>query len=175
MPKSTRKTASTSPIKQAFENKLAAGHKPFEQVVSEALEKGSSIRTFETGALRDSEAGKLDFEGFLSPQALEAFAQYMHFHRQMPDGTLRASDNWQKGIPPDVLMKSAWRHFFALWSLMRNVNYKGYDNKLADACGVLFNIQALIKHFMDLDPTLVKTMLETLEAERQIRAKVVAR
>ena len=50
---------------------------------------------FGTGATRDSDANKLDFEGFLSPPALEAYAEYMHRHRFQADGVVRASDNWQ--------------------------------------------------------------------------------
>ena len=52
------------------------------------------MRTFDTGATRDTDSDKLDFDGFLSPLALEAFAEYMHRHRQVADGSLRASDNW---------------------------------------------------------------------------------
>src|SRR5574341_1705584 len=77
------------------------------------------MREFEGGATRDDDTNKLDFEGFLSPAALRAYAEYMHRHRTTPLGT-RASDNWQVGrIPLDVYMKSAWRHFFEWWSLHR--------------------------------------------------------
>ncbi len=78
---------------------------------------------------------KLDFEGFLSPLAIEAYAEYMHRHRKMPDGSLREADNWQKGIPLASYMKSLWRHFFAVWKGYRN---GGID--INDACGVMFNI-----------------------------------
>ncbi len=61
-------------------------------------------REFISGATRNSEEGKLDYEGFLSPLALARYAQYMHRHRELEDGTLRASDNWQKGIPPSNLV-----------------------------------------------------------------------
>lgn len=74
----------------------------------------NKIRTFDTGATRDTDEGKLDFEGFLSPLALERFAEYMNKHRQQSDGSLRDSDNWQKGIPVKQYMKSMWRHFFAV-------------------------------------------------------------
>ena len=71
----------------------------------------TAVRTFDTGATRDTDDGKLDYEGFISPLVLERFARYMHTHRLQPDGTLRDSDNWQKGIPRDQYIKSAWRHF----------------------------------------------------------------
>jgi hypothetical protein len=66
------------------------------------------MREFETGATRNPEEGKLDYEGFLSPLVLECYAKYMHEHRLQSDGKLRDSDNWQKGIPKEVYMKSGW-------------------------------------------------------------------
>lgn len=91
-------------------------------------------RVFKTGASRDTDDGKLDFEGFLSPAVLEEYAKYMHKNRFMKDGSMRASDNWQKGIPKDVYMKSLWRHFFSVWKGHR----QGIDNK-EDLCALLFN------------------------------------
>lgn len=78
-------------------------------------------REFSTGATRDLDANKLDFEGFLSPLVLERYAEHMHKARKMPDGTMRASDNWQLGIPVEVYMKSMWRHFVAVWKLHRGI------------------------------------------------------
>lgn len=76
---------------------------------------------FNTGATRDSDDDKLDYEGFLSPLVLEAYAKYMHEKRRMPDGSMRASDNWQLGIPTDAYMKSQWRHFFDVWKNHRGL------------------------------------------------------
>lgn len=73
------------------------------------------MRQFETGSTRDSDENKLDYEGFFSPLVIKQCAEYMHKHRKQADGRLRASDNWQKGIPKDVYMKSLWRHFMDLW------------------------------------------------------------
>lgn len=95
------------------------------------------IRTFETGATRDTDAGKLDFEGFLSPLVLERYAEYMDKNRRQRDGTYRDSDNWQKGIPLVAYAKSLWRHFFKFWK-----RHRGWeaDESLEDSlCGVLFN------------------------------------
>jgi hypothetical protein len=98
------------------------------------------MRSFQTGATRHSDEGKLDFEGFLSPYALEAFARYMHHHRVQADGMLRSSDNWQKGIPKDAYMKSAWRHFFAVWKQYRATGEVSEE----DLCALLFNVQGLL-------------------------------
>lgn len=103
------------------------------------------MRTFSTGATRNSDGGKLDFEGFLSGPFLQMFAEYMDEHRVQADGQLRASDNWQKGIPCDAYMKSMWRHFFDLWMLHRGYAGRVENGKataMQDAlCGLFFNVQ----------------------------------
>ena len=101
------------------------------------------MRKFDTGATSDSDSEKLDFEGFLSPIVLERYAQYMHKHRKQADGSLRDSDNWQKGIPKDVYMKSMWRHFFAVWKSHRS----GSVSK-DDLCALLFNVMGYL-HELD--------------------------
>lgn len=99
----------------------------------------SKIRKFATGATRDTEQGKLDYEGFLSPLALKVYAEYMNKHRVQPNGELRDSDNWQKGIPLDVYMKSLWRHFMDLWLWHRGHPTKSRES-IDDALGgILFN------------------------------------
>jgi hypothetical protein len=106
-------------------------------------------RVFETGANRDTDEGKLDFEGFLSPLVLERYAQYMHKNRKLKDGSLRDSDNWQKGIPIPVYMKSAWRHFFAVWKNYRDGNL--YQNQ-EDACALMFNIMGMLHELLKNKP-----------------------
>jgi hypothetical protein len=108
----------------------------------------AATRTFDTGATRDTDEGKLDFEGFLSPQVLKAFAQYMHEKRKMPDGSMRNSDNWQLGIPKDQYMKSMFRHFFAVWETHRA---GGQTHLLVEELlALMFNVQGytheLLKH-----------------------------
>jgi hypothetical protein len=90
--------------------------------VSDAIKDicgGEKMRTFQTGATRNADTGKPDYEGFLSPLALEEFGKYMLSHQIQADGSLRASDNWQKGIPLTAYMKSLWRHLMAVWMLHR--------------------------------------------------------
>jgi hypothetical protein len=108
------------------------------------MEMPTKMRTFGSGATRDSDNGKLDFEGFLSPLALERYAVYMNFHRTQTDGSLRCSDNWQRGMSPPVYMKSAWRHFFAWWKIHRGGvvldERDGHPVTVDEAiCGLLFN------------------------------------
>lgn len=97
------------------------------------------MREFKTGATKDSDETKLDYEGFLSPIVLERYAQYMHEHRKQADGKLRDSDNWQKGIPKDAYMKSMWRHFFSVWSGHR----KGHIPQ-EEMCALLFNVMGYL-------------------------------
>ena len=100
------------------------------------------MRKFETGATRNTDDGKLDFEGFLSPAVLRRFAEYMHKNRVQADGNLRASDNWQKGIPKDAYMKSGFRHFFAWWAKHREGTTPAEMEE--DLCALLFNVQGYL-------------------------------
>ena len=98
------------------------------------------FRTFDTGATRDTDADKLDFESFLSPLVLRRFAQYMHENRRMGDGNLRSSDNWQQGIPRDQYMKSLERHLMDMWAIHRGFPLASDEPDIEQAlCGVLFN------------------------------------
>lgn len=100
------------------------------------------MREFETGATRDVDDGKLDYEGFLSPIVLRRYAEYMHRHRVQTNGQLRDSDNWQKGIPVSAYMKSMWRHFIDVWTLYR---LKGSVFEIEEAlCAMLFNVQGML-------------------------------
>ena len=96
------------------------------------------MRKFESGATRDNDDTKPDYEGFLSPIVLQRYAQYMNKHRKQADGKLRDSDNWQKGMDFDVYMKSAWRHFFDWWMFHRG--FEGRETMEEALCGLLFNV-----------------------------------
>jgi hypothetical protein len=104
-----------------------------------------TIRVFDTGATRDTEQGKLDFSGFLSPWVLESYAQYMHRCRFLPDGTLRSSSNWRKGIPKEAYLSSMARHFLAVWkgSQASEMNEVWADPE-RDLCALLFNVMGLL-------------------------------
>lgn len=105
------------------------------------------MRKFASGATRNDDNNKLDYEGFLSPVVLEAYARYMHTHRIQADGQLRDSDNWQKGIPPEQYMKSLFRHFMQLWKLHRGykVIEDGKHVSKEEACSaILFNVMGYL-------------------------------
>ena len=103
----------------------------------------NAMREFETGATRNIDVNKFDYEGFLSPLVIEEFARFMHGHRIQADGKLRDSDNWQKGIPLNAYMKSLWRHFMNVWKYHRGHAIYDENGKEVsikeELCGILFN------------------------------------
>ena len=114
-----------------------------------ATKDNGVIRKFDTGATRTSEEGKNDYDGFLSYPVIEAFGDYMTVHRKQADGTMRASDNWQKGIPQDAYRKSMLRHCFDVWAICRGYERKdkidGHVLTLKESlCALLFNVQGLL-------------------------------
>ena len=104
------------------------------------------IRTFGTGATRDTDANKLDYEGFFCPLVLERCAQYLNLHRVQQDGKLRESDNWQKGIPRDQYMKSMWRHFMSVWKQHRG--HEDAEDLETALCAVIFNASGMLHEIL---------------------------
>ena len=113
-------------------------------------------REFESGATRDSEEGKLDYAGALSPLVLRRYVEYMLSHNTMADGSIRSCDDWQQGQPLGVYMRSAFRHFMAWWSWHRDpLNLA--KTEVEDAlCAVIFNasgyLHELVKKRMRVGP-----------------------
>ena len=114
-----------------------------------SLPPAPQVRTFETGATRDTDSGKADYRGYLSPLVLARFGAYMTKHRIQPDGNVRASDNWKKGIPQSEYLSSALRHVVDVWLL-----HEGYDgvatSDIEEAlCGLLFNTQGYLHSYLE--------------------------
>ncbi len=102
----------------------------------------TEMRQFNTGATRNVDTNKYDYEAFLSPLVLEAYAAYMHKNRFQADGKIRDGDNWQKGIPKDAYMKSAFRHFMDMWKEHRGIpTTEGLEQSLT---ALLFNIMGYL-------------------------------
>lgn len=120
--------------------------------------KPEAVRQFSTGATRNLDHNKLDYEGFNCPMAQRAFAEYMHGHRKQADGTIRDSANWQKGIPIDVYAKSLVRHvhdFHCLhrgWTIPRPEDGQPMtpddEHKLELLCAIWFNAQGYIHEIL---------------------------
>ncbi len=107
------------------------------------------MREFKTGATRDSDETKNDYDGFLDPIVIERYGNYMTKHRKQADGKLRDSNNWKKGIPKEAYMKSMWRHFLDVWFI--HTGYKRFDKQRNEEitmdealCALLFNIMGYL-------------------------------
>ena len=116
--------------------------------------QSEEIRHFESGATRNIDTGKFDYEGFLNPEVLYAFGQYMHEHRHQRDGSLRDSDNWQKGIPFRVYVKSLVRHVIDLWRMERGYRVINPDTMQPHTqqelcCAIVFNAFGYLKELVD--------------------------
>jgi hypothetical protein len=102
------------------------------------------MRNFKTGAIRDKDDNKLDYEAFNCPLVMERYAQYLHKHRIQPDGQVRAGDNWQKLFGDDhenVCMKSAFRHFHSWWKAHRGYESEDIEESI---CALVFNANAYL-------------------------------
>lgn len=109
------------------------------------------MRTFESGATRDSDDGKIDYEAILSPLVIQRFGEYMLQHSTLPDGSKRSGDNWQHGFGLDVTLKSLWRHHVDVWSLHRSAQQHTIEMEEA-LCAVLFNAAAYLHQLLADDP-----------------------
>jgi len=96
------------------------------------------LRKFKSGATRDTDENKYDYEGFISPLVIRRYGEYMNKHRKQSDGSLRDSDNWQKGIPLDAYIKSCWRHFHDWW--LEHRGFKGRECLEDALMAILFNV-----------------------------------
>lgn len=104
------------------------------------------MRTFDTGATRDSVAGKLSYMKALSPEVIEAYIMYLDKHRKQSDGSMREFDNWKFGIDKWTYLDSLLRHDKAVWKLM--LGYAVSDNHgpvtlLDSLMAVIFNATGL--------------------------------
>lgn len=131
----------------------------------------SAIVTSESGVVRSNDADKLDYEGFVSPLVLEAFAKYMHVNRIQPDGKLRASDNWQGGLEYERWVKSSYRHYIDFLKVHDGVPVE--EGELAAASGVLFNIMGWMLDKIRNDPQWLERELEKYKTFR--KAELAAR
>ena len=118
------------------------------------LEKAPSdktVRTFSGGATRTADAGRDDPEGYLSPLVIDRFNEYMTKHRKQSDGCLRASDNWQHGMPLYTYIKGLWRHFLHLWTRHRGFPVRdpgAAADREEDLCAIIFNAQGYLHELL---------------------------
>lgn len=116
-----------------------------------------AMQTFDSGATRNDDSAKYDYEGFVHPEALHAYGEYMHQHRLQRDGSVRDSDNWQKGIPFRKYVKSLVRHSIDLWRMERGFTVINPDTgsphtRQELCCAILFNSFGYLKELVDPAP-----------------------
>jgi hypothetical protein len=109
-------------------------------------------RTFDSGATRDTDQGKLDYVKALSPIVLRRYVQYLDKHRKQSDGSYRDFDNWKQGIPQEAYISGGGRHFLDTWLLTEG--YATEDNhgpvEIEDAiCAQLFNLMGRLHEMLD--------------------------
>lgn len=131
---------------------------------SPSLQEGKIIQ-YESGAKREADEDKVDPEGFLSPIVIEAYSQYMHFNRKMPDGTMRDGDDWQQGIPFNRLMRSMWRHFKDCW--LEHRLWPTKQGRVFNLCALLFNTQAYLHQVLTQDPHAFEKAMRDAEKRRE--------
>jgi len=121
------------------------GDLTFSENELELIEDTNTMRTFESGATRHTDADKLDYEGFFNPLIMKRYAEYLHKHRLQADGKLRDSDNWQRGIPVNEYMKSKFRHFIDTFLIHRGYANQAENPNIEETlCAELFNTMGML-------------------------------
>lgn len=113
------------------------------------IEDSGTLRTFESGATRDTGEGKHEPWGFTSALVEKRFCEYMHKHRQQSDGELRASDNWKNGIPLSSYRHSLSRHVQDLRLILDGYPQEAREQDPEEAlCAILFNVQGMLHEIL---------------------------
>lgn len=103
------------------------------------------MRTFETGATRDSDDSKLEHWGFSSALVEKRYSEYMQTHQTQADGEKRASNNWMKGIPGDVYKHSMSRHVNDLRLILEGHPEQAEESDLETVlCAIKFNVDGML-------------------------------
>ena len=112
-------------------------------------EHQGGMRVFETGATRNAETYP-DYHGFFSPLSMHAYGEYMHTHRLQADGSLRDSDNWQRGMPVDSYVRSLVRHTHDVqlihdgYEQLARGDVRDPDKLKAHLAAIIFNAQGML-------------------------------
>lgn len=109
------------------------------------IEDSGQLRTYSTGATRDTSDGKHEPWGFTSALVEQRFCEYMHKHRQQSDGNLRASDNWRRGISVEDYYHSLSRHIQDLRLILEGYPELAREQDAEEAlCAIYFNTQGML-------------------------------
>lgn len=107
------------------------------------------MRQFSTGATRNLSTTKVNPAKCLSPLVIQRYSEYMRDMRRQSDGTLRADDNWKKGMTLESFMESGQRHNLHWWMIDSGVPYvsedDGHSIDIEEACcALMFNVMGYL-------------------------------
>ena len=143
-----------------------------DDVIGERTMEEKDVRTFDTGATRSPNGGRPDPEGYMSPLVEQRFCEYMLKHQLQTDGTLRPSDNWQKGMPLPTYMQGMKRHLQHLWLRFRGwtvTDPKAGVDIQEDLCALLFNVQGYLHTLLAEEQAKVKYPIISVDPAARVR------
>ncbi len=108
------------------------------------LDPPAAVRTFASGATRDTDTGKPDYDGYLHPLTVKRFGAYMLKHQTLRDGSQRSSSNWTKGIERSAYVSSLMRHVEDVRRHQHGYPEAAVEPMEEALCAVLFNAQGLL-------------------------------
>jgi hypothetical protein len=104
----------------------------------------AAIRSFSTGATRDTDDNKHDVHGYMSPIVRLRFAEYMTSKRRQPDGSVRSGSNWQNGMPRLEYAKSLERHVLDVALHVDGDGDRAKEPLEVALCAAIFNAVGLL-------------------------------
>lgn len=110
-----------------------------------------TLRTFDTGATRDTGEGKIEPWGYMSPLVDKAFSEYMLRHQTQSDGNKRESDNWKKGFPLDAFWHSMSRHVLDFRLIYEQFPEEARTQDIIETlCAIKFNVDGMMHELLKI-------------------------
>jgi hypothetical protein len=114
-----------------------------------ATEDSGVMRTYSTGATRDTSEGKPVHWRFSSALVEKRYGEYMHAKRVQSDGNIRAGDNWKHGIPVEDYFDSLSRHISDLKLIKEGFPGEAADHDLETVlCAIKFNVDGMLHEIL---------------------------
>jgi len=105
----------------------------------------AKMRKFKTGAIRDTDEGKINYARGLSPIVIQRYGEFMLKHNAQVDGGHRDEGNWKKGFTKQTYMESKFRHFVATWLINDGFLFDiDREEFIESLCAELFNTMGMM-------------------------------